>query len=97
MAFSRYQRIDILGYNFQYGTSNTHSIIRDAVKNDRVPYKTIILHELERLDHIAFRHYQNSRYWWIIAAASDIGWGLQVPPGTIVRIPDIEEVAKLIG
>lgn len=97
MSFSRYQRTDILGYNFQYGSSNTHVIIRDAVKNSKVFYKTIVLHEAERLDHLAFKHYQNGRYWWIIAAASDVGWGLQVPPGTVIRIPDLSEIAKLIG
>jgi hypothetical protein len=97
MAFSRYQRTDVLGYNLQYGSSNTHAVIRSAVKNNRVPFKTIVLHEAERLDHIAFRHYRNGRYWWVIAAASDIGWGLQVPPGTIINIPDIVEIAKLVG
>lgn len=97
MAFSRYQRTDILGYNFQYGTSTAHSVIRNAIKTNRVPYKTIVLHEAERLDHIAFRHYENGRYWWIIAAASDVGWGLQVPPGTVINIPDIAEISRLIG
>ena len=40
-----------------------------------------------RLDHLASQFYGNSSYWWIIAAASGIGWGMQVPAGTIVRIP----------
>lgn len=97
MAFSRYQRTDILGYNFQYGTSTAHNVIRNAIKTNRVPYKTIVLHEAERLDHIAFRHYENGRYWWIIAAASDVGWGLQVPPGTVINIPDISEISRIIG
>lgn len=97
MAFSRYQRTDILGYNFQYGTSTTHTVIRNAVKNGRVSFKTIVLHEAERLDHLAFRYYQNGRYWWIIAAASEIGWSLQVPPGTVIRIPDLTDIAKIIG
>lgn len=97
MSFSRYQRTDILGYNFQYGTSNSHQIIRTAVKENRIPYKVITLHEADRLDHIAARHYQNGRYWWIIAAASEIGWGLQIPPGTIIKIPDIIAVSQLVG
>jgi hypothetical protein len=25
--------------------------------------------------------------WWVIAAASGIGWGMQVPPGVILKIP----------
>ena len=97
MSFSRYQRTGVLGYNFQYGTSNSHTVIRDAVKNGKIPFKTITLHQSERLDHLAYKHYQNGRYWWVIAAASEIGWGLQVPPGTVVKIPDILEVAKLVG
>lgn len=41
----------------------------------------------ERLDTIAVDAYGSASYWWVIAAASGIGWGLQLPPGTIVRIP----------
>jgi hypothetical protein len=42
-------------------------------------------------------YYGNGRYAWIIAAASDIGWMLQVPPGTYIRVPDFEQVARLVG
>ena len=43
--------------------------------------------EGERLDQIAGVVYGDSTLWWMIAAASGIGWGLQVPPGTKLRIP----------
>jgi len=97
MTFSRYERTNVLGFGTQFGTSRSHSIIRDAIKNNQLRFKQIYLHEAERLDHIAGRSYGNARYWWIIAAASDIGWGLQVPPGTIIRIPDLNEVAKIVA
>jgi len=52
---------------------------------------------LARLDQLAGQIYGNGSYWWAIAAASDIGWGLQVPPGTRLLIPDIEQVMDAIG
>lgn len=97
MPFSRYERCPILGFGQQFGTSRSHSVIRAAIKNGSLQYRQIVLHERVRLDHIAGQSYGNGRYWWIIAAASDIGWGLQVPPGTIINIPDLGEIAKLIG
>jgi nucleoid-associated protein YgaU len=41
----------------------------------------------ERLDTIAADMYGDGSYWWVIAAATGIGWCLQVPPGTTLRIP----------
>ena len=43
--------------------------------------------EGERLDTLANRFLGDGRLWWAIAACSQIGWGLQVPPGTIIKIP----------
>jgi len=40
--------------------------------------------------------YGNSTYWWIIAAASHIGWSLQVPEGTLIRIPDLRKTLEAI-
>ncbi len=97
MAISRYERCPVLDLGSVYGTSTSHVVIQTAVKEGRLPYTTIVLHERDRLDHIAGRYYGNGRYWWVIAAASNIGWGLQVPPGTIINVPDIREVAKLVG
>lgn len=97
MGFSRYERVPVLDFGKMYGTSYAHSVIRAAIKNGTLNFKQIILHERERLDHIAGRHYGNGRYYWVIAAASDIGWALQVPPGTVIRIPALEDVAKLVG
>ena len=71
--------------------------VRDAVDAGLV--KTVIrtLTSTERLDIIAHRTYGDGRLWWVIAAASGIGWWLQVPPGTRLRIPvSISEVAEIL-
>ena len=51
----------------------------------------------ERLDHLAGQYYGDGTLWWIIAGASGIGWGMQVPPGTFIRIPtNIQAVGSYI-
>jgi len=42
----------------------------------------------DRLDNLAFKYYQDSSLWWIIARANNIGKGdLTVPVGLQLRIP----------
>ena len=42
----------------------------------------------DRLDTLAFKYYQDSSLWWIIARANNIGKGdLTVPIGKQIRIP----------
>jgi hypothetical protein len=54
--------------------------------------------ESERLDIVAGEYYGDGTLWWIIAAASGIGWGLQVPPGIELIIPsDIGQIEALVG
>jgi len=96
MGFSRYQRTDVLDLGNQYGTSIGHVAIREAISNGSLGYKTIVLHENERLDHIAGREYGDGTYWWIIAAASEIGWALQVPPGTLIKIPILKDALAIV-
>lgn len=89
MAISRYSFVNKLSFanNHFYGTSHHSTKINKAVNNGLLDYEIHSLKEGERIDQIAFRAYGDSSYWWIIAAASGIGWGLQIPPGTILRIP----------
>lgn len=55
----------------------------------------------DRLDNLAFKYYQDSSLWWIIARANNIGKGdLIVEVGTQLRIPQdqfriIEEYNEL--
>lgn len=97
MALRRYARTTILGVNKYYGTSRTIQVIREGIANGAIDFTESFLHEGERLDTIAGRVYGDSSLWWIIAAASGIGWMFQVPPGTLLKIPKKEDVSKLVG
>jgi hypothetical protein len=96
MAFSRYARAPRLSLGAQFGTSVAIQNVRTAIKDGRLPVKTIVVRGAERLDTLAGVLYGDSRYWWVLAAASDIGWGLQIPPGTIVKVPDLGTVSKIV-
>ena len=79
------------------GTSDNMSKITAAVETGAIICSSYILEEGERLDTIAGRIYGDSKYWWIIAAASNIGWALQVPPGTMLRIPrELDQIMSII-
>jgi len=98
MAFSRYRGAPVLSLGKQYGTYRAIAAVRQAIKNGIVPIvSTITIKEGQRLDHLAGLYYNDSNLWWAIAAASDIGWGLQVPPGTIINIPDINAISSIVG
>jgi len=97
MALSRYSRTPVLNYGEQLGTGRAHEAIRSAIKNGLMAVTTMVVRGSERLDTIAGVVYGDGRYWWILAAASNIGWGMQVPPGTIISIPALEDVAAIVG
>jgi len=90
---SRYPQSTRIQQRF-YGTSEARKIVRALVKNKSIGYHVVALQESERLDIVAQRHYGDSSLWWVIAAASGIGWGLQVPAGTHLIIP--KEVSRII-
>ena len=78
-------------------TSDNMAKITASVETGAIICTSYILEEGERLDTIAGRVYGDSKYWWIIAAASNIGWGLQVPPGTLLRIPrELDQIMSII-
>lgn len=97
MPFSRYARAPKLDFGAQYGTSVAIQAIRAAIKKGQLPTRTIVVRGAERLDTLAGAVYGDAHYWWILAAASDIGWGLQVPAGTLIKIPELGAVTKLVG
>jgi len=94
----RYTNTTILRGGRQLGTANTGSTIRAAIKRGTIRVDIHITQEGERLDTIAGRAYGDARLWWVISAASGVGWGLQVPSGTRLQVPrNIDEVAAVVG
>jgi len=80
------------------GPSSASFVIKKAVDSGVIKSTQAIVKEHERLDQISSRAYGDPSYWWVIAAASAIGWGMQVPPGVIVTIPtDLSEVLSILA
>ena len=93
----RYTRTLTINYGTMYGTSYIIPIIRQNIANGGIRYQDYVLQGGERLDTIAGQFYLDSTLWWIITAASNVGWSLQVPPGTQLKIPLLDDVDKFIS
>ena len=79
-------------------TNRINSRIRFAVQDGVIDVKAHVLEEGERLDSLAQAYLGSSEYWWVIAACSGIGWNLQVPPGTLLQIPNsISDVVRYLS
>ena len=97
MATSRYAYTSRILGRKQFATSESSSRIFMAVSQGDIPYNTTVVRENVRLDHLAGQIYGSSDLWWILAAASGIGWALQVPPGTVIKVPTaLDTVFSLI-
>lgn len=98
MAFSRYKADTRIAIDNQFGVAKGVSSVRRAIKRGTLPIvREIIMSGDDRLDTIAGSIYGDSSYWWVLAAASDIGWGMQVPPGTVIKIVNLREVESLVS
>ena len=97
MSLSRYTFSKRVANGIAESSADTFRIYQ-ACENNQIAYTTMILEQAQRLDHLAGIVYEDSTLWWVIAAASGIGWGLQVPPGTVIRIPTqpSEAVGRLL-
>ena len=95
MSMSRYSFVKKATYNGRqvYATNQNCTRIYAAVNSGKISCNTHVLAENQRLDSLSGYFYGNSNYWWVIAAASGIGWSLQIPPGTYLKIPiSLDEV-----
>lgn len=98
MAFSRYSRDGSSADGEGLTVAQAIVVLRRAIATGLVRVqKQFTTTQADRLDHIAGQFYGDGRYWWVIATASDIGWGLQVPEGTLVTILDLRDVELLVG
>lgn len=93
----RYGRTPTIGIGYRYGTSFALPVIRENMVAGNIRFQQLTLQESNRLDILAGMYYGDGRLWWVIAAASDIGWALQVPVGTIIKIPDLTDVSRYVG
>lgn len=96
MSLSRYA--NLVGPNRGTTTMSTiNSAIRKGIQSGAIATTTIVLEESRRLDQISGQVYGTADYWWVIAAASGIGWGLQVPAGTLINVPsDLSSILSLV-
>lgn len=91
MSRSRYTESSTLRGGLK--TAKTVASIRSRIRRNQIQTTDRILKQGERLDTIAQEVYGDGRLWWVIAAASNIGWCWQVPEGTLVKVPlDITSV-----
>lgn len=97
MAARRYSRTQPIKGGTMYGTSYIIPVIRTNIANGNIRYQTITLQESQRLDTLAGQYYGDGRLFWILAIASNIGWALQVPGGTQIKIPLLDDVMKFVS
>ena len=96
MAISRYSRDNLVNRGRAFGTAGGVNRIRQAMRQNLLSVKQVTMNEDARLDVMAGREYGDASLWWVIAAASNIGWGLQVPAGTRILIPTtLSQIAGL--
>jgi hypothetical protein len=97
MSVSRYQRDSITGSPQRLASADAVLRIRQAVANGQITTRELVLVEGQRLDQIAGELYGDGLLWWVIAAASNIGWCLQTPPGTRLLVPtDISAALRFV-
>ena len=94
----RYARSSVYAAGKSLGTSFAIPIIRDEVQRGAIPVDEYITKEGDRLDHIAAKKLGSGKWWWVIAATSNVGWSMQVPAGTRLLIPeDIDRIKLIVG
>jgi len=97
MARSRYTFVSRFNDGQGIGAWPGSTSLFNAVLSGVLEADTIVLTQGQRLDHLAGQYYGNGSYWWVIAAASGIGWALQCPAGTVIKIPKNLDAALSIG
>lgn len=97
MSFSRYRSDQTIRAGSILSTAKAVPRIRRAIRLGEISVRLTTLKESTRLDHVAGEVYGTGTLWWIIAAASNIGWGMQVPAGTQIVIPtDLGEIMSMV-
>lgn len=97
MTISRYRNDTVIRNGSTLQTNASISRLRSAMARGLILYDERPLQDGERLDTIAYEIFGDGGLWWVIAAMSNIGWWLQVPPGTLIRTPvNVQQVASFL-
>lgn len=70
---------------------------REIPYRDSDSYFTVTVEYMDRLDLVAYDFYSNVDLWYVIAIASDITNPLDVPVGTVLRIPSLVSLYSTTG
>lgn len=77
------------------GTRRAATTIIQIPESESDRYIKII--SADRLDKLAYEFYKDMTMWWALAAANGLGKGtFLVPPGTVLRIPSINNINDYI-
>ena len=96
-TISRYDNDRLVQGGRLLGTNEAIVRLRDGIDDGLVQTTATVLRGFQRLDVLAQQQYGDGRLWWVIAAASGVGWFPQVPPGTRLIVPvDINEVEAVL-
>jgi len=98
MTLTRYRQSRLIDNNRAIGTNMSRVAVYNAAKDGSISTEIYITKQGDRLDKIAGDRYGDGTLWWVIAAASGIGWWLQIPSGIVLTIPtSIEQVNNLVS
>ena len=98
MTLTRYRQSNLIDNNRAIGTNMSRVAVYNAAKSGSISTEIYITKQGDRLDKIAGEKYGDGTLWWVIAAASGIGWWLQIPSGIVLTIPtSIEQVNSLVS
>jgi nucleoid-associated protein YgaU len=97
-TLNRYASNSRLSLGTQLGTAAAVFVVRTAIKQGTLPViGSVVATGSDRLDTLAGSIYGDASLWWVLAAASSIGWGMQIPPGTVINVLKISDVQRVIG
>jgi len=95
---NRYSQNTLINGGTGLSTSKLIPIVRRLREAGQIKYRQRILKDGERLEHVAAQELGSSQLWWVLAAMSDIGWPMQLPPGTVINIPtSLGALSQLLG
>ena len=77
--------------NQSKSTNQAATRLRKAAAEGRIATRVVVLGQNHRLDLLAFKYLGTPTLWWAIAALSNIGWGMQLPPNTRLVVPTNRE------